>query len=64
MWHLQVLMRDPVIAADGHTYERHAMQEWLTHHSSSPVTGLQLSHKRLISNVLIRSAIVSQFGVA
>ena len=56
-------MRDPVIAADGHTYERHAMQEWLTHHSSSPVTGLQLSHKRLISNVLIRSAIVSQFGV-
>lgn len=56
-------MRDPVIAADGHTYERHAMQAWLTHDTSSPVTGLQLSHKRLIGNLLIKSAIVSQFGI-
>jgi hypothetical protein len=43
---LQVLMVDPVIAADGHTYERAALQEWLQHHSTSPVTGATLEHHR------------------
>ena len=57
-------MRDFVIAANVHAYERHAMQEWLSHQTSSPVTGLQLSHKRLIGNGLIKSVIVSQLGVA
>ena len=33
------LMRDPVIAADGHTFDRPALIEWLTHSSISPVTG-------------------------
>lgn len=47
-------MRDPVIAADGHTYERGAMDEWLTQHTASPVTGNMLAHTKLISNVLIR----------
>ncbi len=43
---LQVLMVDPVIAADGHTYERAALQEWLQHHTTSPVTGATLEHHR------------------
>ena len=55
-------MKDPVIAADGHSYEREAMQKWLTQHATSPVTGLKLAHSRLIGNVLIKSAITSQFA--
>lgn len=50
-------MQDPVIAADGHTYERQAMEDWLTCHNTSPVTGQQLHSLRLISNVAIRCAI-------
>ena len=43
---LQVLMVDPVIAADGHTYDRAALQEWLQDHTTSPVTGATLEHHR------------------
>jgi len=32
-------MVEPVIAADGHTYERAAIQHWLQGSSLSPVTG-------------------------
>jgi len=53
-------MQDPVIAADGHTYERQAMEDWLTCHSTSPVTGQKLHSLRLISNVAIRCAIRDQ----
>lgn len=51
---MQAVMYDPVIAADGHTYERAAMQEWLTSHAASPVTGEQLPHMKVVPNVLIR----------
>ena len=61
-WHLQVLLRDAVIAADGQTYERQAMQEWLADHSTSPVTGLPLPHPRLTPNLLIKSAIATHLG--
>ena len=30
------LMRDPVIAADGHTYDREAIEMWLRNHNTSP----------------------------
>ncbi|KAL0031912.1 hypothetical protein WJX79_004744 [Trebouxia sp. C0005] len=36
----KVTMVDPTIAADGHTYERSAIQDWLTRSRMSPVTGL------------------------
>ena len=51
-------MRDPVIAADGHTYERAAMQSWLELHQTSPVTGATLAHRKLIPNVIIRGVIL------
>jgi len=54
---LQVMMVEPVIAADGHTYERAALEEWLLHHVTSPVTGDFLPHTRIVPNVLIKSAI-------
>lgn len=53
----QRLMTDPVIAADGHTYERVAMTEWLQQHHSSPVTGQQLKHQRLVPNLAAKLAI-------
>ena len=56
----QVVMVDPVIAADGHTYERVGIEQWLLHKSSSPVTGVPFSHTRLIPNVLIKQAIACQ----
>ena len=57
---VQVTMRDPVIAADGHTCERAAMQAWLQHHHTSPVTGVSLAHSRLVSNVIVKAAIANQ----
>ncbi|DBB08793.1 TPA: hypothetical protein ACH3X3_007455 [Trebouxia sp. C0006] len=55
-------MVEPTIAADGHTYERSAIQDWLTHSRMSPVTGHPLSHIRLVSNQAARVAIASQHG--
>ena len=54
---LQVVMQDPVIAGDGHTYERAAIQHWLQGSSLSPVTGDKLPHTRLVPNVLVKSAL-------
>ena len=51
-------MRDPVIAADGHTYDRQALQGWLLSHNTSPITNQPLPHKGLISNHCLRSAIM------
>lgn len=53
-------MVDPVIAADGHTYERSAMHSWLQHHQTSPVTGAALAHVKLVPNVVIRGVIQQQ----
>ncbi|KAA6418691.1 MAG: hypothetical protein FRX49_11344, partial [Trebouxia sp. A1-2] len=53
----KVTMVEPVIAADGHTYERAALEEWLLQHVTSPVTGDFLPHTRIVPNVLIKSAI-------
>ncbi|CAM6043947.1 unnamed protein product [Sphagnum compactum] len=35
----QEVMQDPVITADGHTYERSAILRWLQTHDTSPITG-------------------------
>ena len=35
---------NPTIAADGHTYERSAIEHWLKLHSTSPVTGHSMQH--------------------
>ena len=43
------------MAADGHTYERLAITEWLTHHDTSPITNLALDHTNLTPNHLARA---------
>ena len=37
------IMNDPVIAADGHTYERRAIERWLSQKNYSPMTGLMIN---------------------
>ncbi len=41
------VMKEPVVASDGHTYERTAIELWLKNNNTSPMTGLQLSNKQL-----------------
>mmetsp|Transcript_28785 Transcript_28785/g.73354 ORF Transcript_28785/g.73354 Transcript_28785/m.73354 type:complete len:662 (-) Transcript_28785:108-2093(-) len=51
------IMRDPVIAADGFTYERQAIQSWLATSDASPMTNEPLAHKALVTNKLAREII-------
>ena len=46
----QAVMEDPVMTADGHTYERAAIEQWLASHNTSPLTGLPLSTHELVPN--------------
>ena len=48
------IMKDPVIAADDHTYERIAIQMWLNSKDTSPTTNLPLDNKLLRPNYTIR----------
>ena len=45
------VMRDPVVAGDGFTYERDALERWLTARGAvSPVTGAPLPHPNITPN--------------
>ncbi|HQW58338.1 MAG TPA: ankyrin repeat domain-containing protein, partial [Gammaproteobacteria bacterium] len=44
------IMIDPVIAVDGYTYEREAIEQWLQMHDTSPRTNERLDHKQLTAN--------------
>ena len=52
-------MTDPVCAADGFTYERTAISEWLRTKNTSPFTGAALENKYLFPNNSLRSMIRS-----
>ena len=52
-------MRDPVMCADGHTYERDAIEKWLRTNVTSPVTNLRLPHRTLMPNHALRGIIQS-----
>uniref|UniRef100_A0A8C2QA80 WD repeat, SAM and U-box domain-containing protein 1 n=1 Tax=Cyprinus carpio TaxID=7962 RepID=A0A8C2QA80_CYPCA len=52
------LMKDPVIAADGFSYEREAMESWInTPNRSSPMTNLPLQTTLLTPNRGLKTAI-------
>ncbi|CAH8385560.1 unnamed protein product [Eruca vesicaria subsp. sativa] len=54
----QEVMKDPHFAADGFTYEAEAIKKWFsTGHDTSPMTNLKLSHRNLVPNRALRSAI-------
>ena len=51
------LMRDPVMAADGHTYEREALLRWLKTSNNSPATGAPLANRVIIPNYCVKMLI-------
>lgn len=53
------IMTDPVITADGHTYDRTAIEKWFIDHTTSPMTNLPLKNRELIPNFALRSLIQS-----
>lgn len=53
-------MVDPVVAQDGQTYERVAVEEWLTTNDTSPLTGAVLEHRELTPNVALHQ-LIDQF---
>jgi hypothetical protein len=50
-------MRDPVVAADGHTYDRSSISRWLQTSDISPLTGTVMAHKTLVPNYLLISSL-------
>ena len=54
----QDIMEDPVVAADGFTYERKQIEAWLEGHNTSPQTGAALEHKELVPNYNLRALIL------
>jgi len=56
----QDVMEDPVIAMDGHTYERKAIEEWLLTRDTSPMTNMTLPSKMLVPNLAVRSMIAEK----
>ena len=53
----QELMEDPVTTADGHAYERAAIEQWLGSRNTSPATGARLPHTHLIPAIALRQLI-------
>eukprot|EP01105_Mastigella_eilhardi_P004001 TRINITY_DN1528_c1_g1_i1.p1 TRINITY_DN1528_c1_g1~~TRINITY_DN1528_c1_g1_i1.p1 ORF type:complete len:269 (-),score=82.36 TRINITY_DN1528_c1_g1_i1:91-897(-) len=51
------LMEDPVIIADGCSYERHAIAQWLQRNQISPLTGRRLANAHVIPNLRLLSLI-------
>lgn len=53
----QELMKDPVIADDGFSYERTSIENWFKTSTLSPITGLHLSTTKLIQNRALKNTI-------
>ncbi|CAE8616269.1 unnamed protein product [Polarella glacialis] len=49
------VMTDPVVSADGYTYERSAISRWFETSRKSPVTGQSLPHTDLVANHSVRT---------
>jgi len=52
-----LIMCDPVITADGHTYERECIEKWFLSHNTSPTTNGELPNKNLIPNFNLKKCI-------
>ena len=51
------VMSDPVVTADGQSYERNAIEQWLRHSTLSPLTNEPLAHLNLTPNMALRRLI-------
>ena len=50
-------LENPVISNEGHSYEKWAIEKWLSRQDTSPITGLVLNDFTLISNYNLKSAL-------
>ncbi|EOA16012.1 hypothetical protein CARUB_v10004133mg [Capsella rubella] len=55
---LKDVMNEPCVAADGYTYDRRAIEEWLEEHDTSPMTDSPLRSKNLLPNYTLYTAIM------
>ncbi|KAF0716248.1 Aste57867_2936 [Aphanomyces stellatus] len=53
----QDVMTNPVVAADGHSYDRESIEMWFRQKYTSPVTNEMLPSTRLLPNLALREAI-------
>lgn len=51
------VMNDPVVASDGHTYEKGAIEKWFRSNMKSPRNGELLSSKSLLPNLNLKKLI-------
>ncbi|CAF0965523.1 unnamed protein product [Rotaria sordida] len=58
----KTILRDPVVAADGFTYEREAITKWFEHSNRSPMTNQELDNLELKPNYAIKSILQSLQG--
>ena len=54
---MQAQFVDPVIAADGHTYEKGAIDFHLQQHNTSPVSQKPLATKQVVPNRIIKALV-------
>ena len=54
---IRSIMTDPVIAPDGHTYERCAIEAWLRINPISPLTREKMYIHQLVPNVSLKNII-------
>ncbi|KAG7394873.1 hypothetical protein PHYBOEH_004526 [Phytophthora boehmeriae] len=47
-------MKDPVVAADGHSYEREAILQWFRNSDMSPMTGMHMPTTQVFPNFTLR----------
>ncbi|KAF4317596.1 hypothetical protein BBO99_00006533 [Phytophthora kernoviae] len=47
-------MKDPVVAADGHSYEREAILQWFRNSNMSPMTGMRMPTTQVFPNFTLR----------
>ncbi|CAF4393659.1 unnamed protein product [Rotaria sp. Silwood2] len=55
----KAILRDPVVAADGFTYEREAILNWFKDSNRSPMTNQELENKELKPNHAVKSILQS-----
>lgn len=54
----QEIMVDPVVAMDGHSYERSAIEQWLTKKKTSPQTNEDMGSNLVVPNHNLRKRIM------
>ena len=52
------VMSDPVVAADGHSYDRICIEQWFRHNNRSPMNNTVLKSKKLLPNYTLKKCIL------